>query len=403
MSSPIAKSVIPLSDSFFHQKIMNKYRKGIGNDFSFPLMIFSRNTMLQKMYLDIHMRFSFHKQNKIFYIISENYENIKNMFSWFMNEKFLELCKIKSTLLKSTQSLFRPVKSIQPVLLSSFIPTMHNFVNIKTNIFRYGMVEVGNTKFTSPNVYSSRNNEMDLFNPQHVFYRQYNFSWMRTNSPLEKSSGSIIISQNISHPQTIDNGIQQDGKTFNNSFLNYGNYTILKPQIFSLNKKFHQENGKNNFYAYKNEQVWQFQSNFQPGSSFTFIQPPVLINKKTFEMRNDILYTSQNWTNLDKLPGRNIHYNLEAGTVKSLISKINAYSAVDNKNLIFQNQQHIEQEIDQIKKIVGDTKKTIDKSMSDNFSRGKDNEPHLNINNLSDQVYHTIERRIRIERERKGI
>jgi len=41
--------------------------------------------------------------------------------------------------------------------------------------------------------------------------------------------------------------------------------------------------------------------------------------------------------------------------------------------------------------------------MSDNYSGGKGSEPQININNLSDQVYHTIERRIRIERERKGI
>jgi hypothetical protein len=45
----------------------------------------------------------------------------------------------------------------------------------------------------------------------------------------------------------------------------------------------------------------------------------------------------------------------------------------------------------------------MEESMSENFSGGKDSEPHLNINNLSDQVYHTIERRIRIERERRGI
>lgn len=404
MSGSIARSVIPLSDSFFHQKIMNKYRKGIGSMFSFPLMIFSKNSTLQKMYLDIYMRFSFHEQNKLFHIISENAHSFQNTFSWFNIEKFTPLFKIKSTLLKSTQNLYKMVKLIQPELISSFIPAMHDSVNMKTNVFGSSMVEVKNTEFTAPIIYSSGNNDMDSFDPQQVFYRQYNLSRMRTDSPLEKRPGSIFISQNVPYPQIIDNSIRQDGRTFSNSFLNYGNYTIIKPQIFQLNSKLYEENGKNNFYAYKNEYFWQLQSNFHNGSPFTFIQSPVLINERTFEMRNNTLYnTSQNWTSLDKLPVRNINYNLEAGIVKSLISKRNTYSAGDNENLIFQNQQHIEQKIDQIKKIVGDTKKTIEESMSDNFSGGKDSEPQININNLSDQVYHTIERRIRIERERKGI
>ncbi len=350
------------------------------------------------------MRFSFHKQNKLFHIISENTESFKNTFSWFVNEKFLPLCKIKSTVLKNTQNLYKMVKLIQPELISSFIPAMDDSVNIKTNVFGSRMVEVENTIFTAPVVYSSRNNEVDSFDPQQVFYRQSNLSWIKNNSPLEKTPGSIFISQNVSYPQTVDNGIQQDGRTFSNSFLNYGNYTIIKPQIFPLNNKFHQENGKKNFYTYKNEYFLQLQSNFHHGSPFTFIQSPVLINERTFEMRNDTLYnTSQNWTSLDKLPVRNINYNLEAGTVKSLISKRNTYSAGDNDNLIFQNQQHIEQKIDQIKRIVGDAKKTIEKSMSDNFSGGQESQPQTNINNLSDQVYNTIERRIRIEKERKGI
>jgi hypothetical protein len=404
MSGSIAKSVIPLSDSFFHQKIMNKYRKGIGSVFSFPMMIFSKNSTLQKMYLDIYMRFSFHKQNKLFHIISENTESFKNTFSWFANEKFLPRYKIKSTVLKSTQNLYKMVKLIKPELISSFIPAMHDSANIKTNVSGSRMVEVENTKFTTPIIYSSGNNEVDSFDPQQVFYRQSNLSWMKNDSLLEKTPGSIFSSQNLSYPQTVDNGIRQDGRTFSNSFLNYGNYTIIKPQIFPLNRKLHEENGKNNLYAYKNEYFWQLQSNFHHGSPFTFIQSPVLINERTFEMRNDTLYnTSQDWTSLDKLQVRNINYNLEAGIIKSLISKRNTYSPGDNDNLIFQNQQHIEQKIDQIKKIVGDTKKTIEKSISDNFSGVKESEPQININNLSDQVYHTIERRIRIERERKGI
>ncbi|MCF6155900.1 MAG: hypothetical protein E3K36_11750 [Candidatus Brocadia sp.] len=76
------------------------------------------------------------------------------------------------------------------------------------------------------------------------------------------------------------------------------------------------------------------------------------------------------------------------------------------QNLYFHNQRKIEQEVEEIKKIVVETKEAVqDTSFSKHFPTDMDKaiKQHLDINRISDQVYQNIERRIRIERERRGL
>ncbi len=75
-------------------------------------------------------------------------------------------------------------------------------------------------------------------------------------------------------------------------------------------------------------------------------------------------------------------------------------------NLYFHNQRGMEQKFEDIKKIVVETKEAVrETSFSNYFQNDMDKaiKQHLDINRISDQVYQKIERRIRIERERKGI
>ncbi len=73
-----------------------------------------------------------------------------------------------------------------------------------------------------------------------------------------------------------------------------------------------------------------------------------------------------------------------------------------NENYVFNKTRKIEQEVDDLKKMVIETKKTLaEKSISPpSKNSGKFN---LDINSIADQVYMNIERRIRIERERRGL
>lgn len=76
-------------------------------------------------------------------------------------------------------------------------------------------------------------------------------------------------------------------------------------------------------------------------------------------------------------------------------------------NLYFHNRRRIEQEVEEIKKVVIETRETVEKKLLSAHSLKGDMDKYINqhfdITRLSDQVYYNIERRIRMERERRGI
>jgi hypothetical protein len=76
----------------------------------------------------------------------------------------------------------------------------------------------------------------------------------------------------------------------------------------------------------------------------------------------------------------------------------------DSENFYFHRRQNIEQEVEEIKKIVVETKEAVAvNSTSTNYPGEMDIKRHLDINRISDQVYQNIERRVRMERERRGL
>jgi hypothetical protein len=81
--------------------------------------------------------------------------------------------------------------------------------------------------------------------------------------------------------------------------------------------------------------------------------------------------------------------------------------AIFNKNsqdFYFHKRQSIEQEVEEIKRIVVEAKEAVvQKSTSTNYPGEIDIKQHFDINRISDQVYQNIERRVRMERERRGL
>jgi hypothetical protein len=71
-------------------------------------------------------------------------------------------------------------------------------------------------------------------------------------------------------------------------------------------------------------------------------------------------------------------------------------------SLVFQDQGHIEQEIEQIKRTIKETKKSVSEKTVPVFGEA-DIKKYLDINRISSQVYQNIERTIRMERERRGV
>jgi len=75
-----------------------------------------------------------------------------------------------------------------------------------------------------------------------------------------------------------------------------------------------------------------------------------------------------------------------------------------SEDFYFHKRQNIEREVEEIKKIIVETKEAVaEKSRSVSFPDEIDIKRHLDINRISDQVYQNMERRIRMERERRGL
>jgi hypothetical protein len=79
----------------------------------------------------------------------------------------------------------------------------------------------------------------------------------------------------------------------------------------------------------------------------------------------------------------------------------------ESGNLYFHNQRNREHKFEELKKTVVETKEAAGETSSPHRFLKDDMDKaikqHFDINRISDQVYQNIERRIRIERERRGL
>lgn len=121
------------------------------------------------------------------------------------------------------------------------------------------------------------------------------------------------------------------------------------------------------------------------------------INKQLFKN------TSQNWLSFSKPLVKNYHFNFVSGFNSSINTQQGNTFKASSEDFHFNNQQKMENEIQEIKKIVVETKTMTEASKSTHHTGSKDIKQHLDINRISDQVYKNIEQTIRIERERRGL
>lgn len=124
---------------------------------------------------------------------------------------------------------------------------------------------------------------------------------------------------------------------------------------------------------------------------------PIKINGKSLKER------FQNWEG-----NKNIVKNINTEVVKydgNLTSNGKSkFLGMDNENLFFNKTKKVELEVEELKKMIVETKKKMnEKTESIHYSKEIDKKTYFDINIISDKVYRNIERRIRIERERRGL
>lgn len=328
------------SCSSFYRKIINKYRKGRSNSFIFPILIFKKNSEnALKKKIGLDFLFTLHIHNK----------------------KSTPESKINVVPFQYADELQKTLKTISSSILWKFQKTPGKDISQKYYLKR------------SVNIIE---NSSDSVKEKEIRMVEH------TASVLKQI---FIPFKNVfSYQNTVNN-------------VSYGN--TKTPQIFA-------NSYYNNFYP---QMRW-----IKNHSGFTNknIQVPSQVNKplwgdKSLPNKNMMIVHGFQSNNI--LPNREItdphlmKFNNNVPVSEPSGSAKEKYSFnINSENLHYQDNGQIKQEIEEIKRIIMETKESV-KSVTLGSAGYENVKPKLDINRISDQVYQNIERHIRMERERRGM
>lgn len=338
--------VITLSHSYFYRKIINKYQNVKRNPFRFPMIIFYRNagSILKKINMSISLQlyFHIHNPNVSSYLIVKSVQDMRRLFSWFRVEKFIPQFIGKSSLLGGLQIANRVFSWIR-----------------RETVGR--LLHAGRIPLKSIPV---------VFLMQSIF-PQIRKRTLALNKILESSFSGAAAG---SYPQTAYDAFSFL-ETANRRILSYRDYVGIYP-------------------AGRRENVSKYSA---PQYKSPTILPQI----------NLLLGKSESFQDRMTLSKPFMHYNFVSGVGSNANAKGGRTAfKTDGEDFYFYKQRRIEEEVEEIKRIVVETKGVVEeKSVSNDFQRDIDLriKRQLDVNRISDQVYQNIERRIRMERERRGL
>jgi hypothetical protein len=342
------KSITTLSDSNFYRKIIRKHQKGKINSFMFSMMIFNKNkehVFSQKINMSILFRLHLYNQNIVPSLIEKIIlrSTIKRKIAQNMNE----ITNIFLTALKIPRMY---------QVISELLPTRHIPAN-----------RISTVSFLKS-----------------VFFKVENMT-TESNKGLKR----LFLSVNAAFYQQATHTISSLSAIKSPQFLNYGNYMQI---VYSQTLR---------AASIEKENTREYQSVFDHKSPAILSQNNLLFNRtSTLLSISTPFFNKTNWATINKSLIKNYYHNFGAGAASSARRRY-AYNT-GGENLRFHDPKRIEQEIEQIKKIVVETKESVLEKTTPALGEG-DIKRYLDINRISDQVYQNIERTIRMERERRGM
>jgi hypothetical protein len=420
MNRSVVKPINTLSGSDFSRKIINKYQTGKIKTLRFPIIIFYKNKEYffhKRIDMSILLQMLFYNQNILLPLIVKTIPAMKEMLS--------QLDAGKNTL----QSVLKP-KNIQ------------NVSNIK-NFF------TSNAAFNQQTTHIIHSNSI-MVNPQ-ISYEDkikiLNFQAFRTEINCPKYRSPIAIEHFTSVNKEATRKYQSKLSAIlllNNLFFN--------STMFEINKLLFKEPNQVTAYG---PFIKKYYDSLRHGSSSVSIPDythkyklqnlphdqqilhqivDLFGNQSTSLVHRIHAYRKTYSGNQTKssaiLPHANLFFNsITLGTNKLFYKYLNQVTVneplIKNDNdgfkhtssssaqrtyayktesgiMRFQDSGYLEQEIEQIKKIVLQTKESISEKPMPSLGEAEIKR-YLDINRISDQVYQNIERTIRMERERRGI
>jgi hypothetical protein len=340
------KSRFTLSGSAFHQKIIKKYLRGKGISPRFPLLNFyeNRGCFLPKK---ISMNILFKLQ-----LINQSIEYNQNIAS-FLTAKDIHARKGKISWI-SFENTLQQMEILRHNQSLNRIPAI---TFLKYLVFRAG------NRTTEPDI---------ILKPL----------FLAVNAASYQQTNYTTLSENLA---------------INQHLLNYGNVQIHNSQIFGVRINRELLNPARSSILTGKEGKYKPRSTFEHKSPGVLSQYNLLFNNTMLSLNRSF------FKNLNRAANNFFIKNYYSSGYESFgfVQKGYAYKT-SSESLHFRDQGHIETEIEQIKKIIIETKESVLEKPAPSFGEAEIKR-YLDINRISDQVYQNLERTIRMERERRGM
>lgn len=434
---------ITLSDSSFYQKIVGKYTLGRNISFHFPIMFLLKNKaadLFIKMNLDILVQLDFHNKSVISSQLYNKTQRLRRLFSRFKTEIRIPQFILKPTILKNIPM----IPDIQQSISGLRVPIISKLMS------RLSGIQPGSEIHFLPKMEKSWVHYSEY---KHISYAVQYPSYGTENirkvhsvllhtSPVTLSQVHSLLNDNPSYNTAFQQQAVHDNYSKERTIMPSGqiNYLPVSPEIVQIQRNSQLGNAgqqpftkvnikgqgsafrlnaipvlpKTNFLAkiktLHNVAYYQKADNFVngPGISGHGLQykSPYIISK--------VNYIPDNKPGKGKDQFNVLNQNLPT-SIKSVIRQDHdndrysnnifkpyqkRYALNENKNLYFTNHRKIEQAIEVVKKIAEEAKDTVTKTIPESGDEIMYNQ--INIHHISEQVYQLIDRKLKIEKERRG-
>jgi len=257
---------------------------------------------------------------------------------------------------------FRPFDGFRPFRFSTF-HTLHDPF-LKYLVFKAGNKIISSNRIPKPQLWSENS----------IYYQQAANS---TYSGAAEVGSQLLVSSHILNSKI--------------------NEIILNSQVFRANQNFESLNITRHSPFFNKKSILKNQLFFKGKLPAVLLQDNSLSNKKPGVNRR--LFKELNRAASNGPLIKNYYENSGHGKPAYVQNGYNY--KIRPESLVFQDQGHIEQEIEQIKRTIIETKRSVSEKKVPVFGEAEIKK-YLDINRISSQVYQNIERTIRIERERRG-
>jgi hypothetical protein len=389
---------ITVSDSDFYKRVIDKYQKGKRNPFRFPMMIFYKNAgrvLSQKISINILLQLYLPNWKIVRSLIINSVQNMERLFSWFRTEKIIPQFITKTALLRSVQ-MFRLIRhETASGLLRAAQIAMNSLSFVRAQPETFG----GYDRFPKSETSSFSQGQGN----QEIVRRPIlGTSHKQSRRLMQRLRGWKVLQSLFSIPNTIlylhdVTDVSTPGFTVNHQFLKYGNYVQTIKSETGKRRTFPVRGMDGRYPSSQKENIGEYPPVLEHKSPAILPQANFFQNKSSNE-------TFQNWTTVNKPLIKHYRSNFGSNAANSISAHRKTTFETGNEDFYFHKAQTMSQEVEELRKIIVETKETvINKSVSTHSPIEIDMKKYLDMNRLSDQVYQKIEQRIRIERERRGL